>query len=418
MQNGVLKFLRYLKYRLNIITGQLNHAIVLKSLKGKSTYKVVFFAMDASVWKYDYLYRLMEKSPLFDPIIVICPMAYYGRKNMLEKMEECRSQYTRKQYNIILAYNEKTDKYLDVKSEINPDIIFYTNPYQGLIDDRYYIDRFKDTLTCYVPYEYSETNLFQMFFNMPFHNYVWKYFLPTERHGKYSHNTAYNKGVNTVVTGYPGIDYFFDKDRIPNDVWKIKDPSIKRIIWAPHHTIKEKEVIHYSCFLYYYQTMLNLANKYKDKIQIAFKPHPHLKLKLYEIWGTERTDSYFSEWDRLSNGFCCSGDYTDLFLTSDAIIHDSGSFVAEYLYTLKPAMRTDSPKQTINEFNDFGEDCLKCYYHAKNESDIEDFILNVVINGEDSLKGKRLQFYNSTLIPPNGMMPSQNIMNYLTNVLR
>jgi hypothetical protein len=81
-------------------------------------------------------------------------------------------------------------------------------------------------------------------------------------------------------------------------------------------------------------------------------------------------------------------------------------------------MRTDNPEQVQNEINDLGMDCLDCYYRAKNADDIERFIVDVVIKGDDPMKEKRESFYNSVLKSPNGVMASQYILDYLSNTLK
>lgn len=67
----------------------------------------------------------------------------------------------------------------------------------------------------------------------------------------------------------------------------------------------------------------------------------------------------------MPNSMLSEGDYIDLFLSSDGIIHDSGSFIAEYLYTRKPALHTMTNPKTYEEFNEIGKQCLDVYYHAK-----------------------------------------------------
>ena len=66
-----------------------------------------------------------------------------------------------------------------------------------------------------------------------------------------------------------------------------------------------------------YDLMIEIALLYKDKVQIAFKPHPLLKEKLIKLWGAQATDDYYRKWDNLPNGQLETGDYVDLFKTSD-----------------------------------------------------------------------------------------------------
>lgn len=154
--------------------------------------------------------------------------------------------------------------------------------------------------------------------------------------------------------------------------------------------------------------MLEMARKYRDHIQIAFKPHPLLRNKLIDLWGKEKTDEYYSKWKGSENTCVQEGEYVDLFKTSDAMIHDSSSFIGEYLYVNKPVLRTVKDKLDMTAHNKFGVECIKRHYLAYSEQDIEDFIKNV-INGIDPLKESRTQFLNDVLIPKNGL-PSDNII--------
>ncbi len=399
----------YIRYLIKVMPQRYER--IVKNLKGKETIKVAFFAIHSSVWKYDYLYKLMAEHPRFDPIIVVCPVVNYGHDNMLAEMEKCYQRFNDGNYNVVRTYDQETDTYLDVKNEINPDIVFYTNPYKGLIDDRYYITNYLDRLTCYVSYNFGNSNAYGMFHNQPIHNLVWRFYAETDLHRILSVEHSWNKGVNVVASGYPGIDFTLDKAYVARDVWKIRDEACKRIIWAPHHSLSvEDGVYNSSCFLQYSHFFLDLLKKYEGRIQIAFKPHPLLRIRLNNLWGKEITDDYYNMWESASNGFLSDSDYEDLFLTSDAMIHDCGSFLAEYLYTRKPVMRTYNDVDPEPFLNSFANECLSVYYKGYNESQVEQFIVNL-INGVDELSDNRNAFYDKILAPADGMMPSQNILN-------
>ncbi|HRA71913.1 MAG TPA: hypothetical protein PLB11_03700 [Flavobacterium sp.] len=160
-----------------------------------------------------------------------------------------------------------------------------------------------------------------------------------------------------------------------------------------------------------------MAIKYKDKLQIAFNPHPLLRVKLENDpnWGKEKTDAYYNKWVNLENGQFGNGYYIDLFLTSDALIHDSGSFMAEYLITGKPLLymiRNESIKDYLNVF---GEKTLELHYQSRNQKQVIDFIENVVLNENDCMKAERDNFVRNTLLSKNGLTASQTILNYLEN---
>lgn len=151
--------------------------------------------------------------------------------------------------------------------------------------------------------------------------------------------------------------------------------------------------------------------------EVVIKPHPLLRNKLNNLWGEEKTDAYYRLWETMPNTSVNEGEYIDLFLESDAMIHDSGSFLTEYLYTHKPVMRTMNDVGPKTMYNDFALDALDVCYKGYNEQDIEQFIQNV-IDGVDPMKEARVKFYQERLLPPNGKLPSENIVNDIIDSIK
>ena len=389
------------------------HQKALEIIRKKEKIKVAFFLNHESVWKYEVLYDLMLQHPRFEPKIFVCPVVNFGMENMLYEMDKAFEAFKNKGYNVIKTFNTETGEYLDIKKKIAPDIVFYTNPYKGLQGFRYYIRKFPDTLTCYVPYSIPTVN-YEFTYNLDFHNLVWKIFSETDIHLKMASEKQRNKGINRIVTGYPGFDPLL-MNKSPKEVWKNKNPTLKKIIWTPHHLMNELSKV--SNFLEYYDFFLELAVNYKDKLQIAFNPHPLLRIKLENDpnWGKEKTDAYYNKWINLENGQFGNGYYIDLFLTSDALIHDSGSFMAEYLITGKPLLYMIRNESILDYLNVFGEKTLELHYQSRNQKQVIDFIENVVLKEDDSMKEERNAFVKNTLLPKNNLTASENILNYLEN---
>ena len=404
----------FFNYKINKV--QKNHEKALQRIQGKEKIKVVFLLIHESVWKYDELYKLMEKDERFDPLVLVCPYTPYGEKVMLRELNQAYQAFETKGFNVIKSLNEATGEWLDVKKVLKPDLVFFTNPH-NITKNPYLISNFLDTLTCYVPYAFMTPKTYNTQFNQFFHNTVWKAFYETPIHKKIAKKYARNGGRNVVVTGYPGCDTLIDKTYTPDDKWILNDRNIKRIIWAPHHLMKEG--LKTSNFLDYYQLMLDIAKKYRNEIQIAFKPHPLIKPKLYEYpeWGVKRTDDYYNSWKNLDNGQLEEGDYIDLFLTSDALIHDSGSFITEYLFTGKPELFMISNDKVMNGWNEYGEMALSMLYYSKRVDDIYNFIENTILAGKDLMKDERSKFINDVLIPPNGVSASENIYKEILKVI-
>lgn len=390
---------------------------VLSRLQNKQgTITVLFMATYGPSWKYDSVYQLMIKDSLFNPIILVCPVVNRGREHMIETMDECCEFFKHCGYTFIKAYDEKTDSYIDAHS-LDPDIIFFTSPYKGLIDDKYYIDAFPNALSCYINYAYNN-HVHEWGFNLPFHQSLWRYYLECELNYQLVKKTSAIKANNCVVTGYPMYDAFVEGTKAGND-WKLKDTKHKRLIWSPHHSIDGfDDDIKYSTFLLYSEFMVEMAKKYKDTIEIVFKPHPLLKVNLYQHpdWGKERTDAYYDAWKNGKNTAIDEGEYIDLFNSSDAMINDSGSFTIEYLYMNKPCLFLNNYNRQ-NDANEVSLRAIDCWYHATADADIEKFISDVVIAGNDTMKEKRKTFYHEVLLPPNGCSVAENIINDIKNAV-
>jgi hypothetical protein len=383
---------------------------LLKKLEGKAKIKVVFLLLHESVWKYEGVYRLMEQDERFDPLVVICPYVAYGQATMSKEMHRAFENFSAKGYNVLETYNSETSEWMDINNDINPDIIFFTNPHPSSTKEQYYIKNFLYSLTCYVPYTFQTTFHYQQNYDRFFHNALWKAYYQTTIHQKIAVKYARNKGANVVVTGYPGIDNFFASHILFPD--KEKTQTKKNLIWAPHHTFEGEGMdLNFSTFLRYNNFMMELAKEYRDKLFIIFKPHPLLRPKLSkkENWGIERTNLYYKFWEE--NDFCAiqEGDYQKLFQESDAMMHDCDSFMGEYLALNKPVLYLFRDSNIKDRLNEFGKAAIDMHYKAGNEKDILNFINDVVINEKDEMKQIRSDWVKTIIVPPNSLTASMNI---------
>lgn len=404
-------YYQYISYKYKKKTGK---------YKGKQTINVAFFVFQDAIWKYDAIFKQMQASPNFNPAVVVIPYINYGNSNMLNEMEKTYKTFVQKGYNTVKTFDKTTKTWLDVKKHLKPDIIFFSSPYR-LTKPQYLINHYTGCLTAYIPYGIMSSNIQQDQFNQMFHNLVWRCYYETPIHKEMAKKYACNKGINVTVSGYPMCDVFIDKKHKAVDVWKHNTTQAKRIIWAPHHTLEaDSKLYGYSNFLQYSDFMLSILETYKGQIQIAFKPHPILKLKLYNRpeWGKQKTDKYFEQWSNHPFGQLEEGDYNDLFITSDSLIHDSISFISEYCYTGKPSLFMLRDNKVKTMFNEFGRAALELSYFSKTTEDIINFIEHVVLKSIDPKQPQRGDFVENVLTPPGNKPATQFIIEDLLNTLQ
>ena len=400
-------------YRRMIRRVQMQTKKACEELRGKDVIEVAFLLPVPGMWKLDYVFRQMMNNPHYHPYVVIIPFSKYrgfSQETLDGNLRKTEQFVREKEFEYVVPYDADKDEWIDVKKRWNPDIVFFTDPYRD-VPSQYFVWHFRDKLTCYVPYGFSSLNLHALNYGIASVSLFSINFAETEMHRQFAQTYCGSKGVNFEVTGYPGTEVYLDKHYQPQNVWKAQTYPKKRVIWAPHHTIGESgEGISISTFLQYADSMLFLAQKYADTVQFAFKPHQILRFKLNALWGKEKTDSYYQKWADMDNTQLEETGYVDLFLGSDAMIHDCGGFTTEYLFVNKPVMYLVKSDNVQNQFHEFGQMSFAVHYYGKSVSDVESFIRTVVLQGNDSMLERRTEFYVKYLQPKDGLSPSQKII--------
>lgn len=387
----------------------INHRRTIRKIRKQKSCPVIFVASQLAMWRYQRLFDILLKDPRFQPQIIISPFSTFSPDERTKCVEQLKAYFEAHHipHNVITSDVQLNN----LVSEGSKGIIFYPQPYEEIYTFSITNERIKDWLMAYHPYAIS-TVASDAFNNSRFLNITWRIFQPTLLHKADSKKLADNHGINIRITGDAHADDFIGEPKL-NPWKKIEDGNVrKKIIFAPHFQINKNGTFNRAAFLWSYKIMVDIAKKYEKTIQIAFKPHPRLRSELYghPDWGKKRTDEYYHLWEVLPNTQLETGEFVDLFKTSDALIHNCGSFTAEYLFTGKPVLfLTQDMHEITDTANDFGLKCIDMHYRGKSAKDIESFITTTILGQEDPLKEERVAFHSRYLLPPNGRSAASNM---------
>lgn len=384
---------------------------LLKRIHNKQVIRVAFEAYNVSMWKYHSLYKAMEQDNRFEPFVLLTPSpsrSDYVREKDLKDMMRVFEQRGYTLYPDVIRHS------LCFEKKIPADIIFFCQPYSF---DRFSF-RLKDYLYAHSSYGFSTVTNQRWCEDTILKNIAFLYATESKLSIEDSKNITIVHGKNRIYTGYVFGDELINPIDTEKIDWKLSEKNLKKIIWAPHFSIAQDHVLHLSNFLEMSSYMVDIAKKYKDVVQFAFKPHPYLfnQLCKTEGWGETKALEYYDLWRNMENTQLEDGLYANLFNSSDAIIHDCASFKVDWLYTQKPGfyvMRAESD----DKINQIGNESLLCYYRGDTREDIENFITNVVLNGKDSLEEQRNKFFNKYLISPNSKSAALNIIDELSKLV-
>ncbi len=372
-----------------------DEAALVKAMRGKEVVSVEFLINSLSAWKTESLYAAMKDHSRFRPTISIPPT-----------LDEADTQALRRH----LAAKGYEFREMGPRDHLEADVAFYQKPY-AIFTERggYAYWRNARTLTCFIDYAFHTTET-TWGLNLPFLNEAWMVFFENQECVDGAARMMDNRARNSVVTGLPMQDELMSGAQGGPDPWRTQAARKKRVIYAPHHSIEDDGGLNLSTFLSVGEEMLEIAERHADTVQFAFKPHPLLRAKLNRVWGRERTDRYYTRWAEAANCQAEDGKYTSLFMHSDAMIHDCSSFIIEYLYTRRPALYMVKEGQRIGNLSDFARRAYDLHYKAGSAREIERFIDEVVVGGQDPLRAERDNFYASMLTPPGGRTACENIM--------
>jgi len=223
---------------------------------------------------------------------------------------------------------------------------------------------------------------------------LWRFYLENEYVRQLSEKYRPAGASNCCVVGYPKMDALYGA------LQHAGRRERKLVIYAPHHSIWDADTA-VGAFLDCAEEFLSVVSEFKD-VDFVFRPHPLLfaELKKSEWWGAERVHAYMDrllEHPNVSYSTC--GDYCELFAESSALIHDCGSFSAEYLYVGRPCAYVWRKGLSVEKtFTEFGLDCLRQHYDIRNPGDMREFVRNVVVAGADPKAGQRADFVKKNLL--------------------
>ena len=400
-------------FKLNFFKSRMYRRTYMRWLASKVRKKevihVLFIAISPALWKVDSLYKKLVSHSRFKVDILIAPNQKINDRFLRNvEIEKLKQFFDKKCY----LYHDS--RQIDTLPHVC-DVLIYPMPYSNMVPREF--DFLNNLSKLFICCEYAfHSGVQNWAYNKEYQNMAWIDCYENDIVKQLSGKEKCNKGVNSYVTGLPFVDEFTKENY--TSPWKYQDVPCKKIIWAPHWTIADDGVnaLNYSNFLKIADFMLAFAQNQIGKIQFAFKPHPWLKRELYKHadWGQERTDAYYSAWENGVNTQLEQGEYVDLFMTSDAMVHDSSSFCCEYLLTGKPVFfMARNEKVQVSLLNEMAYTAFYSQYIGKTVDDLQIFLKEQVVEGLDPMKKKREDTVKKYLLPPNGKTAAENIIDVI-----
>lgn len=404
-----------LSYNIDLNSITIHYLSVIRNIRKRyaqqQKIRVCFLVLYSSTWGARNIARYFYEDLRFETSIVIIPDILRGEESKIINLNKTYDDLI-KNYSNVYFYHEINDL---ASIRDNYDIVFFSNPYDCITSPEFTIANFSqgNCLTIYIDYGYTISNITKEFFTTSNEILkIWRYFIAEKYYYEYFKKNSKLLIPNGVLSGYCKMDAL---SRVPKK--KLDRPCI---IITAHHTISPNDALSLSKFLDYYLFYFRLTTLYPN-IDFIFRPHPLLFSQLISknIWTSQDVAAFLHKIDETPNmRYSDEDDYYDIFVNSDAIINDCGSFIAEYLFTNKPSLFLSKGQEKDSQnLNKFALTCLEHCYKAENETDIINFIDEVIIKKCDWMKESRKSFLENELYV-NYPHSSEFIFNYIKKILK
>ncbi|SET61632.1 CDP-Glycerol:Poly(glycerophosphate) glycerophosphotransferase [[Clostridium] aminophilum] len=375
--------------------------------------QVAFMSYSAAQWPAEKLYRDLEQDERFHPYIIVSPLVDRDAMSSVTGYNQTLSWYRENGYEVRGGLSDRVLGWDDLGGV--PDMVVHLSSwYECIPNEQQFLLLPWRCLNLYVPYgmllgdNQDHTYAKDHVFNKDFVNMMWRVYTDSLIGRQQYETYSVLQGENAVFSGYLKMDEFLDQSELSEEqktaLWSYPSGAdrkkYRKVIIAPHYGILPSGAVISSTFQDNYTFWIYLAKKYQDSVTFLFKPHPNLRSTAVEAGifkSNEEYDKYLELWNSLPNAKAITeSSYIDYFRSSDAMIMDSNSFIGEYLYVQKPLLFLTRPEQT---FNAVGEKLVEAHYRTPGSrySEIEEFLNKVVLNGEDSMKARRREIFETYL---------------------
>lgn len=362
----------------------------IRNLNGERKISVVFICYEPESW--DSLKTVCEAcmcDNAFDVTIVTIPLIKQmserkGNEHSIYEASGAEEYFRNYPCRVINGFDNDTKKWFDLKT-LEPDYLFFQDPYDVHRPEEYQIKEVsRYTHVCFIHYGCSVIGgeLFHAVHPYSFLekvSYIFSENMEKQHYYESMLQSSHNKGQKILNLGFPRWDNFNEKMLCTNLFWKHDRGERTRIIWLPRWNTTEK-----NCNFFDYKDRLFEFVESSEIFELLFRPHP-LTFANFMATGEMSEQEVGELQEKYRSADNCAidgdGDFWKAFATTDIIMADATSLLADAFLTEKPIIYCHKEKDSWSEF---AEHLYEGFYVANCWDDVQR-ILKQLQSGDDPL---------------------------------
>ena len=234
-----------------------------------------------------------------------------------------------------------------------PDMVFYMKPYERRRSNPQSL--MIENVMQYVPYTVyisycfdvqGGKTLHKFFYGMPAFYHMWRIIGYSQFYQQMMAKYGYRNAENVVLLGHPKFDISYNiarDDRYLNPAWQQKIAGRPVVLWNSHFSIRPNEGV--GTFFRWWQVLISYFRSHQDLV-LLWRPHPIFweLVDQHKVPNERQLLAWIDSVSNMPNVIVDrSGDYRHALRTSNALISDATTFLAEYRPSGKPILFTPKP---------------------------------------------------------------------------
>jgi len=368
----------WLRTRLAIIRVDLIHWRLNRAAGRGGKVRVVFVVADLAIWEtFASLYSRLSRLEKFSVSVVA-----FRRIDVKTTVE---AESTRKFFEA-----QSVDySFLESETEVNSfrwdlcDFAFFTLGEGAFPANLKIGNASRYCRTIYMAYGALLGDHFDYQYNSNSQHLAWRILAATMEEVRNYRSVARRPNSRVVYAGYSKFE------SMASERAGQATPARPQVLWAPHWTVGNADHNRFGSFDQFAMPMLDVLRNWRclDFVLIA---HPNLRHELgnRSLMSEIEFSDYLREYSSEPNGKLAGVESTaKLFVSSSAMISDSISFLADYLFTGNPLLFMN--RRDRRRLNPTGELVIGAHYHGFSIAEVDEFLKMLTDTTLDVNKTKR-----------------------------
>lgn len=362
---------------------------VLSKIRRSKRHLIAVCVSDPRVWRLEGSLEILRQKPNLQITVLVIPFYHIQTNSQDIQLREIFALDLRSRGFEVLNFENESERRLLIRKMKLADVILTSQPYAFPFKSLN-LARFPGQIA-YLPYSFWSNERQDLREGFGFVERKGVAFLESNWHLADFKRRFPESPLRAIAAGFPTVATLLKTEPPSPDDDRIVPKNT--LLWAPHWTCLRGAISTRQTAA----IAIGIAQIIAERpgLSCLFRPHPLFRSYLEADSMDHFVKDVLLDFESSEGIFRADTEGIEsLFTEADCLIHNSGSFIAEFASTAKPSIYTRFDDDYVYEnLNQFGEFMISSSYITASVEEMRDILL-MILSGEDPLRNRRLKVRN------------------------